>query len=65
MLMRSCSRWALLFSLLGAPYVPYVFKRFKDIQHSCGWCKVPLAIVHRRDGSVELLVELSDKVPVF
>jgi hypothetical protein len=52
------SLWALVFCLVGAPCIPYVFKCFQDVRHECGFCGTPLAIVHKRDGRVELLVDL-------
>ncbi|KAI5859128.1 LITAF-like zinc ribbon domain-containing protein [Tricharina praecox] len=48
--------WALIFCcLLCAPCVPYVVKSFKDVQHSCGNCAVPLALWHK-SGGVDVLI---------
>jgi hypothetical protein len=56
--MKGGSLWALLCCLLGAPCIPYLFKCFKDVQHECGYCGPPLAVVDKKDGHFELLIDL-------
>jgi hypothetical protein len=57
-LMKGGSFWALFCCLLGAPCIPVLFKCFKDVQHECGYCGPPLAVVHKKDGHFELLIDL-------
>ncbi|KAF8542424.1 LITAF-like zinc ribbon domain-containing protein [Trichophaea hybrida] len=48
--------WAVVFTfLLLAPCIPYLVKSFKDVQHTCGNCGVPVA-VWRQSGGVEILI---------
>ncbi|KAA8903577.1 LITAF-like zinc ribbon domain-containing protein [Sphaerosporella brunnea] len=52
----SAHLWALIFCfLICAPCIPYVVKSFKDVQHSCGSCGVPLALWHK-SGGVDILI---------
>jgi hypothetical protein len=52
------SLWVAFCCLLGFPCFAYFFTYFQDVLHKCGYCHQPLAIVYKKDGRVELLVEV-------